>query len=226
MPGPGQVAAAAAVAVFAALTTHAWAEGFPRGHRDALGPNFEAAPQLRDGVRHRPSRRATESLERLLRWNQIAVDASGLDHTPVQPGETRVFGEQLGPGRSSRAMAIVHIAMFDAVNAIGGGYRSYTGLRPAPDDASMDAAIAQAAHDTLVAMFPSQAASFDQLLAEDLHEMQDRRTRASARASRSAAVRRRRSSRSGRKTVRSIPSRGSASTSSRARSRANGARIR
>jgi len=172
MPGPGQVAAAvAALAAFAALTTVALAEGFPRGHRDALGPRFEAAPQLRDGVRHRPSRRATESLERLLRWNQIAVDASGLDHTPVQAGETRVFGEQLGPGRSSRAMAIIHIAMFDAVNAIGGGYRSYTGLRPAPDDASMDAAIAQAAHDTLAAMFPSQAASFDPLLAEDLHEI-------------------------------------------------------
>ena len=85
MPGPGQVAAAAAVlAAFAALATAAWAQGFPRGHGDALGPNFEAAPQLRDGVRHRPSRRATESLERLLRWNQIAIDASGLDHTPVR----------------------------------------------------------------------------------------------------------------------------------------------
>jgi hypothetical protein len=68
-------------------------------------------------------------------------------------------------------LAIVHIAMFDAVNAIGGGYRSYTGLRPAPDDASLDAAIAQAAHDALVAVFPSRAASFDQLLAEDLHEI-------------------------------------------------------
>ena len=31
-------------------------------------------------------------------WNQIAIDASGLDHTPVAAGETRVFGEQLGPG--------------------------------------------------------------------------------------------------------------------------------
>ena len=40
-------------------------------------------------------------------WNEIAIDASGLDHTPVAPGETRVFGEQLGPGRASRAMAVV-----------------------------------------------------------------------------------------------------------------------
>ena len=174
MPVPKQVAVAAARAALvalAAIATTARAEGFPHGHRDALGPRFEAAPQLRDGIRHRPPRRGTDALERLLRWNQIAVDASGLDHTPVQPGETRVFGEQLGPGRSSRAMAIVHIAMFDAVNAIGGSYRSYTGLRPAPGDTSMDAAIAQAAHDALVAVFPSQAVSFDQLLAEDLHEI-------------------------------------------------------
>jgi hypothetical protein len=44
------------------------------------------------------------------RWNSIAINASGLDHTPVAPGENRVFGEQHGPGRSSRAMVIVHIA--------------------------------------------------------------------------------------------------------------------
>ena len=25
-------------------------------------------------------------------WNHIAIDASGLDHTPVAPGENRVFG--------------------------------------------------------------------------------------------------------------------------------------
>ena len=170
MPAGKRLAAAAAVAAFATATS-AWAEGFPRGHRDALGPRFEAAPQLRDTARHRPPRRGADSLERLLRWNQIAIDASGLDHTPVPPGETRVFGEQLGPGRSSRAIAIVHIAIFDAMNAIGGDYRSFTGLRSAPDDASLDAAIAQAAHDTLVAVFPSQAASFDQDLAEDLHEI-------------------------------------------------------
>jgi hypothetical protein len=52
-------------------------------------------------------------------WNRIAIDTSGVNHTPVAPGEPRVFGEQLGPGRASRAMAIVHIAIFDAVNAFG-----------------------------------------------------------------------------------------------------------
>jgi PAP2 superfamily protein len=108
-------------------------------------------------------------------WNEIAIDATGLDHTPVAPGENRVFGEQLGPGRASRAMAIIHLAIFDAVNAIEGGYNSYTGVGPAPFGTSMKAAIAQAAHDTLVALFPSQAPSFDDQLADDLTDIPDGR---------------------------------------------------
>jgi len=141
---------------------------FPNGVRDTLGPQFGPATQ---NVLAKPMRRGPGAIETLRYWNQIAIDATGLDHTPVAAGETRVFGEQLGPGRSSRAMAIVHIAMFDAVNAIVGGYRSYTGLARIRDDASIDAAIASAAHDTLVAMFPSQAKAFDGLLAADLTGM-------------------------------------------------------
>ena len=106
-------------------------------------------------------------------WNQIAIDASGLDHTPPAPGESRVYGEQLGPGRSSRAMAIVHIAIFDSVNAIAGGYKSYTGLPRASKNTSMKAAIAQAAHDTLAALYPAQAASFDAELRSDLDKIAD-----------------------------------------------------
>ncbi len=122
---------------------------------------------------HRPIR----GMGMLRHWNEIAIDASGLDHTPVAPGEDRVFGEALGPGRASRAMAIVHIAAFEAVNAIAGGYRSYVGLAPAPADTSMEAAMAQAAHDTLVAMFPSQTAACDAHLAADLGRMMHGRPR-------------------------------------------------
>ena len=108
-------------------------------------------------LRPRPPSPTTQPLERLHHWNSIAIDASGLDHTPPAQGEDRVFGEQLGPGRSSRAMAIVHLAIFEAVNAIVGNHESFTGLERGPRNASIDAAIAQAAHDTLAAMFPSQA---------------------------------------------------------------------
>jgi hypothetical protein len=154
------------------LAVPAWAGGFSGGVDDALGPRYHAAPQLHAAPRHLP-RHEIGPMARLHHWNEVAINTSGLDHTPVAPGENRVFGEQLGPGRASRAMAIVHIAIFDAVNAIVGGYQSYADLPPAPVDTSMEAAIAQAAHDTLVALFPSQTASCDAQLAADLSQIPD-----------------------------------------------------
>ena len=47
-----------------------------------------------------------DARSRLDTWNRVAIDASGIDHIPVAPGENRTFGEQLGPGRAARAMAI------------------------------------------------------------------------------------------------------------------------
>jgi hypothetical protein len=106
-------------------------------------------------------------------WTHVGIDASGLDHTPVAPGDTRVFGEQLGPTRASRAIAIEQIAVFEAVNAIAGQYQSYTNLPRARAGTSMQAAISQAAHDTLAALFPSQTATFDSELASDLAKIPD-----------------------------------------------------
>ena len=107
--------------------------------------------------------------DNLRRWNQIAIDATGLDHTPVAPGEARTFGEQLGPGRASRAMAIVHIAMFDVMNAITPQYHGFTNVKAPTAGVAVNAALAQTAHDTLVALYPSQRPKFDQLLAQDLN---------------------------------------------------------
>lgn len=104
----------------------------------------------------------------LRRWNQIAIDASGLDHTPPAPGEDRAFGEQLGPCRASRAIAIVQIAVFEALNAVVKKYDSLVGMYPASKKTNRDVAIAQAAHDTLVVLFPSQKGLFDMKLNEDL----------------------------------------------------------
>jgi len=113
------------------------------------------------------------SLAALRHWNQIAIDTSGLDHTPVEVGENRVFGHALGPGRASKAMAIVHVAIFEATNAIGRGHASYVGLAAAPDGTSMPAAMAQAAHATLVALYPSHAPRLDPLLADALAGISD-----------------------------------------------------
>jgi hypothetical protein len=119
-------------------------EGFRGGQREAYGDRFGAAPQVRRAPRRHAVKDAADAIQRLRHWNEIALDANALDHTPVAAGEIRLFGEQLGPTRTSRALAIVHIAIFDAVNAITGDHESYTGLAPAPRDASISAAIAQA----------------------------------------------------------------------------------
>jgi hypothetical protein len=141
------------------------------------GPNYDSNRDVEkknhDRPRRRPPTAARGAMAMVHHWNKVAVDMSGLDHTPPQPTEDRIFGEQLGPGRASRAMAIVHIAVFDAVNAIAGDYDSYTDLPRAPQGTSMEAAIAQAAHDTLVALFPSQDVDCDQKLAEDLEMIPD-----------------------------------------------------
>jgi hypothetical protein len=138
-------------------------------HHEALGPHYEANP----AASAKTIRPARKGLDAVRRWNEIAINASGLDHTPVATGETRVFGEQLGPCRAARAMGIVHIAMFDTVNAVVGNYESFTGV-PAPMGAvSLRAAISEAAHDTLTNLFPSQTADFNALLADDLNDIRD-----------------------------------------------------
>ncbi len=148
-----------------------FAEGIRGGFDEAFGLRIHPGAQLaQPNVEQRP-RHALDRAVAVRNWNQIAIDASGLDHTPSDA--SHMFGHQLGPGRSSQAMAIVHLAIFDVVNAVEGGYKSYTGLAPAELGTSLPAAVAQAAHDTLAALFPSQAARFVVFLARDLNEIQD-----------------------------------------------------
>src|SRR5436309_2977867 len=109
--------ALAAFTILSAAAAHA--AGKPTEH--PYGPAFRsAAPAALPAP--------APGLDVVRRWNHIAIDATGLDHTPVGPGETRVFGEQLGPGRASRAMAVVHLAMFDTYDAMIGRYKTYSGI--------------------------------------------------------------------------------------------------
>src|ERR1044072_8354965 len=103
---------------FFAIAIAASANPNNSGLNNYLGPKFGPA-QLKAATTA-PS----TAIDTITHWNRIAVDASGLDNTPDAAGGPRIFGEQLGPVRASRAMAIVHIAVFDAVNGVIGGCRS------------------------------------------------------------------------------------------------------
>ncbi len=59
------------------------------------------------------------------------------------------------PGEAAVYMGIVHVAIYDAAVAIEGGYRPYTPTTAAPRHTSARAAIATAAHDTLIGLQPA-----------------------------------------------------------------------
>jgi hypothetical protein len=68
------------------------------------------------------------------------------------------------PFSQVRVYAMMHIAIADAVVAIGGRYEPYHVKVWAPRGASAEAAAAQAAHDVLVALVPAGQATFDSAL--------------------------------------------------------------
>jgi hypothetical protein len=120
-------------------------------------------------------------------WNEVALRLTANDHTPVPPGsdlDTQPF-EQLGPARTSRAMAIVHIAVFEAINAVYRKYVSYkdiqktifakTALPPdiKPEAVSVRHAVALAAHRTLLELYPGKAADLSFTLAANLTAIQE-----------------------------------------------------
>jgi hypothetical protein len=60
------------------------------------------------------------------------------------------------PGEAAVYMGIVHATIYDAVVAIEGGYRPYAVTPTVPPNASVEAAVATAAHRVLVGRFPDQ----------------------------------------------------------------------
>ncbi|MDB6033256.1 MAG: Chloride peroxidase [Verrucomicrobiales bacterium] len=132
----------------------------PDSLRESFGPRYSPSPHAT-----KPQEKGRQRVDAIRRWNQVSIDATGADHAGAR--------EQLGPGRASRAMAMAHIAIFDAVNAVVGGYESYSGVEAPKGAVSAESAVSQAAHDTLVALFPAQTAKLDSFLAEDLAEVKD-----------------------------------------------------
>ncbi|WP_437683422.1 phosphatase PAP2 family protein [Sorangium sp. So ce131] len=115
---------------------------------------------------HAPERRGDPPhRDAVLYWNAVALDAVAEDYSdPTAPPEQR------GPTRVSRALAIVHAAIFDAVNSIVHKYEPYSVDLDAPG-ASIDAAVATAAHGTLTALYPRQTDALDATLLVYLAEI-------------------------------------------------------
>jgi hypothetical protein len=103
-------------------------------------------------------RKEKEPVDPILYWNDVVNEADRTTHTTGAPEEAGARG----PAGSSRAYAIVHLAMHDAYFSINGKYDPYlTGLPTPPPGANADSAVAAAAHATLSALYPAQKAFFD-----------------------------------------------------------------
>lgn len=105
-------------------------------------------------------------MDHILYWNEVALEANRRDFSNV-PGTDKSSPEQGGPTLSSRALAIVHLAMYDAHAGVVGGANlpRYLSAPASPlPGASVAAAVARAAHVCLCALYPRQKAFFDERL--------------------------------------------------------------
>ena len=81
--------------------------------------------------------------------------------------------KQVLPAQQSRAMSMLHIAMFEAVNAIERRYAPYRLTLSADRPTSKDAAAAAAAYDILLTIYPDQKPALDAQLAASLSGIQE-----------------------------------------------------
>ena len=97
---------------------------------------------------------APAAADEVLSWNRLATDAAA--------------AAQTDPLTESRAFAILHAAIHDAVNAVEPRYAPHGRLQPAEPGALAAPAAAAAAHDVLVELFPAARATFDAALEASL----------------------------------------------------------
>jgi membrane-associated phospholipid phosphatase len=95
----------------------------------------------------------------VLAWNEVTLEAIRSERTP--------------PPLAARNLAIVHAAVFDALNGVQRTYRAYrVEAAPAPGTSEV-AAGCIAAHRALMSLYPAQAARFDAVLDRTLAAVPD-----------------------------------------------------
>jgi hypothetical protein len=105
---------------------------------------------------------SSQSVNPVLQWNRallVIVRTPGAQPATIHP---------------TRSFAIMHAAIYDAVNAIDRTHKSYfVNLSGVPQSASQDAAAAAAAHEVLVGLYPQFQAMLDAQLQQSLAQIPD-----------------------------------------------------
>ena len=105
---------------------------------------------------------ATKPASQVVQWNQtllVIVRTPGAQPATIHP---------------TRSFAIMHAAIYDAVNAIDGTHQPYLVRLGASHFASQEAAAAAAAHEVLVKLYPSFQATLDAQLQQALAQLPSR----------------------------------------------------
>jgi membrane-associated phospholipid phosphatase len=95
----------------------------------------------------------------VLLWNEAVLRAVRAERTP--------------PPQAARHLAMVHVAVYDAVNAVNPTHRFYRFPTPLTGPTSPEAAAAIAAHRTLAELYPRQVDAFDDALDASLAGVPD-----------------------------------------------------
>ena len=105
---------------------------------------------------------ATKPVSQVVQWNQtllVIVRTPGAQPATIHP---------------TRSFAIMHAAIYEAVNAIDGTHQPYLVRLGASHFASQEAAAAAAAHEVLVKLYPSFQATLDAQLQQALAHLPSR----------------------------------------------------
>jgi len=95
----------------------------------------------------------------VLDWNEVVL--------------ARVVAARQGPPDGARSLAMMHLAMFEAINAVEHRYTPYAFKGRAPAGASAEAAAAAAASSVLLKLFPDQAQAVDAAYAASVAKIPD-----------------------------------------------------
>src|ERR671919_204125 len=122
-----------------------------------------------------PNRGLAQDADVVIEWNRILQTTIGT--TGALP-QTVFF---------TRPYAMMHVAIFDALNSIDFLYTPYAIRADAAPNASREAAAAQAAHDVLAALFANQRSLFEVALRATLDRLPAEAAREGSRVGAAAA---------------------------------------
>jgi membrane-associated phospholipid phosphatase len=131
----------------------------------SVGATASASSTTDDEVN--PGASSAQSVNSAIEWNRTLLAI------------VRTAGAQPPTIHSTRNFAILHAAVYDAVNNIDGTFSPYFVRIPnVSGHASTPAAADQAAHDALVALYPAFQATLDAELQQDLAQIPDGQNKA------------------------------------------------